>query len=318
MNTFEETIAERLHIKGLHSAGIDTVQVNVGLRCNQRCIHCHLEASPERTETMEWPVMERIVNAACEAGAGLIDITGGSPEMNPHIRRFIEALRVRNLAVQVRTNLTVLREPQYDTFPTFYRDHEVGIVGSLPCYLEENVCTQRGEGVYEKSIDAIRILNGLGYGIEDCLPLMLVYNPGGPVLPPSQAELEAAYKKKLSGQFGLRFTRLIAIANMPIGRFSLMLGRENKQCEYHRLLRASFNPETVESVMCRRQVSVGWDGTLYDCDFNLSLGMPVDHGAPDHIERFESAGLVTRRIVTGDHCFGCTASSGSSCGGSLV
>lgn len=317
MNDFEGRIA-LVTGDGLRSCGLKTMQVNLGLKCNQRCVHCHVSASPERTETMEWPVMELILRAAGMARTELVDLTGGSPELNPHLRRFISALGEQGHRVQVRTNLTVLLEPGMEDLPEFHRENQVQLVASLPCYSEENVCSQRGDGVYEKSIEAIRRLNALGYGSDPGLVLNLVYNPAGPFLPPEQTSLEKDYKRELGDRFGVTFSHLIAITNMPIGRFLTCLERENQQEEYARLLRESFNPQTVEGLMCRYQISIGWDGTIYDCDFNLALGYSVDHGAPTHIRDFDTAALAKRRIVTGDHCFGCTAGSGSSCSGALA
>jgi radical SAM/Cys-rich protein len=202
--------------------------------------------------------------------------------------------------------------------PEFFREHQIQLVASMPCYLEENVCAQRGNGVYEKSIAAMKRLNILGYGSGDTLPLSLVYNPGGPFLPPSQANLEGDYRRELGLRFGIQFTHLLTITNMALGRFEKKLDRENQRRSYLQLLHDSFNPDTVGGLMCRHQISVGWDGTLYDCDFNLALRLPVNHGAPDHIRSFSPEELRTRRIVTGEHCFGCTAGAGSSCGGALV
>ena len=317
MNDFEKEIG-RMGADGLHSKEITTVQVNLGLLCNQQCGHCHLEASPDRTESMEWPVMELVRNATVKLGCRLADVTGGAPELNPFFRRFIGAIRAEGIRVQVRTNLTVLAEPGMEGLPEFLRDHRVQLVGSMPCYLEENVRSQRGIGAYEKSIASIRRLNAVGYGSDPALPLNLVYNPGGPFLPPSQSALEEDYRRELGQRFGIRFNRLLTLANMPLGRFREELGRRNAEKDYLRLLRQSFNPETVQGLMCRHQISVGWDGALYDCDFNLALGLRVNHGAPDHIRDFKAEALALRRIVTGEHCFGCTAGSGSSCGGALV
>jgi len=317
MNDFEKRIAE-VSSEGLHSLKVKTLQVNVGLRCNQQCNHCHLEASPQRKEMMEWPTMELVLEAARGVRCQLVDLTGGAPELSPSFRRFIVALRQAGLSVQVRTNLTVLLEPEMNTMPEFLRDHRVQLVASMPCYLEENVRAQRGTGVYEKSIQAIKRLNGLGYGHESSLPLNLVYNPGGPFLPPPQHALEEDYRRELGKRFGIRFTHLLAIANMPLGRFRKELNRQNQEQGYLELLRKSFNPLTVQGLMCRHQITVGWDGTLYDCDFNAALDLAVNHGAPDHIRFFNAEDLWTRRIVTGEHCFGCTAGSGSSCGGALV
>ena len=317
MNNFEKQIAE-VGSEGLHSLKVKTVQVNVGLRCNQQCNHCHLEASPQRKEMMGWPTMELVLEAARSVRCNLVDLTGGAPELNPSFRRFIAALRQEGLSVQVRTNLTVLLEPDMDTMPGFLRDHGVQLVASMPCYLEENVRAQRGAGVYQKSVEAIKRLNGLGYGYESSLCLNLVYNPGGPFLPPPQSTLEEDYRRELDKRFGIRFTRLFTISNMPLGRFRKELNCQNQEESYLELLRKSFNPLTVQGLMCRHQITVGWDGTLYDCDFNAALGLAVNHGAPDHIRFFNAEDLWTRRIVTGEHCFGCTAGSGSSCGGALV
>jgi radical SAM/Cys-rich protein len=317
MNDFEKQITETAG-NGLLSLEIETLQVNLGLRCNQQCTHCHLEASPHRSEMMEWPTMRLVLEAARSFGCKLIDLTGGAPELNPHFRRFVEALRRDGHPVQVRTNLTLLMEPGLRELPGFFRDHRVQLVASLPCYLEENVRAQRGERVYEKSIEAIRHLNALGYGLEANLPLNLVYNPGGPFLPPPQSALEKDYRRELGSRFGIAFTRLFTITNMPLGRFRAELSRQSQEQNYLHLLRESFNQQTVAGLMCRHQISVGWDGTLYDCDFNLALGLPVNHGAPDHIQSFRPTDLMKRRIVTGEHCFACTAGSGSSCGGALA
>jgi radical SAM/Cys-rich protein len=317
MNNFEKQIAE-VGSEGLHSLKVKTLQVNLGLRCNQQCNHCHLEASPQRKEMMEWPTMRLVLEAARSVRCELVDLTGGAPELNPFFRRFILALRQGGLSVQVRTNLTVLLEPGMDTMPGFLRDHQVQLVASMPCYLEENVCAQRGAGVYGKSVEAIRRLNKLGYGYESSLCLNLVYNPGGPFLPPPQLALEEDYRRELHKRFGIRFTRLLTITNMPMGRFRKELNRQNQEESYLELLRKSFNPLTLQGLMCRHQITIGWDGTLYDCDFNAALGLAVNHGAPDHIRFFNAEDLWTRRIVTGEHCFGCTAGSGSSCGGALV
>ncbi len=317
MNRFEERVSG-IEGEGLHSLKIEIMQVNLGLRCNQQCVHCHLEASPERREVMEWSTLQQVLQAAKEVSCQLVDVTGGAPELNPHFRRFVGVLRERRHQVQVRTNLTVLLQPGMEEMPKFFRDHEIQLVASLPCYLEDNVRAQRGERVYEKSIAAIRRLNEVGYGTEPGLCLNLVYNPGGAFLPPPQLALEKDYRRELNGRFGITFTRLLTITNMPIGRFRKELGRKNLERNYINLLQESFNPQTVGGLMCRYQLSVGWDGTLYDCDFNLALDLPVDHGVPNHVQSFRLEDLWKRRIVTGEHCFGCTAGSGSSCRGALV
>ncbi len=317
VNNFEKQIA-KISGEGLHSLKVKTLQVNLGLQCNQQCSHCHLEASPQRKEMMKWPTMKLILESAKCVPFQLVDLTGGAPELNSFFRRFIIALREGGLPVQVRTNLTVLLEPEMITIPQFFHDYEIQLVASMPCYLEENVCAQRGAGVYEKSIQVIRRLNELGYGYESSLPLNLVYNPGGPFLPPPQPALEEDYRRELGKRFGIRFTHLLTITNMPLGRFRKELNRQNREEDYLELLRKSFNPLTLQGLMCRHQITVGWDGTLYDCDFNAALGLAVNHGAPSHIKAFKPEDLWTRRIVTGEHCFGCTAGAGSSCGGALV
>jgi radical SAM/Cys-rich protein len=261
---------------------------------------------------MDWSVMEMILKAVETSRCRLADITGGAPELNPFLKRFVKALADRGCSVQVRTNLTILQEPDLEDLPGFFKEHRIQLIASLPCYTQENVCAQRGQGVFEPSIEAIRHLNSLGYGREDSLPLDLVYNPGGPFLPAPQLSLEKDYRWELAKRFGITFTHLRTITNMPLGRFRKELTRQGKIRSYMQLLRESFNPDTVPGLMCRRQVSVGWDGTLYDCDFNLAIGLPVNHGAPDHVRSFTPEALHHRRIMTGEHCFGCTANGGSS------
>ncbi len=310
----------------LRARSIDKIQVNIGLTCDLACRHCHVESSPKRTEQMDWKTMLWVLTAAKCAGATVLDITGGAPEMNPNFCRFIEDARGQALDVMVRTNLTILLRPGYEGLLEFYRQHRVHLIASLPCYLPENVDKQRGPRVYEQSIEVIHRLNGLGYGIEPDLPLDLVYNPVGPSLPPMQSELEQEYRRELARRFGIRFTRLVTITNMPIGRFLHDLRRDGHDERYQQLLCESFNPAAVSGLMCRSQVHVGWDGRLYDCDFNYALGMPLAKSAaggsapsaPRHVRDLVTSALANRRIATGRHCFGCTAGQGSSCGGALV
>jgi len=318
VNTFEQVISDHGMDEGLYCDAIETVQVNVGLICNQACTHCHVNASPDRKETMEWPVMEKAI-AICDAvKPKLVDITGGAPELNKQLARFIQELHKKNHPIQVRTNLTALEENDGpNDLMSVYCDKKVKLIASLPCYLEENVTSQRGPDSYKTSISAIRKFNKLGYGIKDGLTLDLVYNPLGPTLPPKQAMLEEAYKEELGNRFGIVFNKLLTITNMPIGRFGDLLKREQKDEDYMNLLMASFNPNTVASVMCKQQIEIGWDGRIFDCDFNLALDMPVNHSAPNHIDNFDKGILESRKIVTSDHCFGCTAGAGSSCGGAL-
>lgn len=302
----------------LRAESIRTIQANIGLTCDLACRHCHVESSPKRREQMDWETMELVLAAAKRCAAETLDITGGAPEMNPHFRRFVKAARSGGLEVMVRTNLTILLAEGYEDMPGFYRDQRVHLVASLPCYLAENVDRQRGLRVYDRSIEATRRLNAVGYGNDPSLPLDLVYNPLGPSLPPAQAELEQDYRRELRECFGIRFNRLYTITNMPIGRFMHDLRRDGRGENYARLLRESFNAATIDELMCRHQVHVGWDGTLHDCDFNHALGMRTTDDGPRHIRDFDPRKLGRRRISTGDHCFGCTAGHGSSCGGALT
>jgi len=317
MNDFRRQALETVE-EELHAVDIDTIQVNVGLKCNQQCRHCHVAASPARLEMMTWETMEHVLDAARQVRCRLIDITGGAPEMNPHFRWLVESSSGKGFTVQVRTNLTVLLEPGFEDFPNFYRDHQVHLVASMPCYLEENVDNQRGPGVYHKSIEALKRLNASGYGQNPNLPISLVYNPAGPFLPPDQEKLENDYRRELMDRHGIQFTHLLTITNMPIGRFHSDLLHQNQDGEYMRLLQEAFNPATLDGLMCRHQISVNWDGTLYDCDFNLALKIPAGFNAPLHINRFDPSVTRKRKIVTGEHCFGCTAGCGSSCSGALA
>jgi radical SAM/Cys-rich protein len=306
----------------LRPATIDTFQVNIGLICNLACHHCHVESSPKRDEQMTWATMQSVLAAAREARATTLDITGGAPEMNPHFRRFVTAARAQNLDVIVRTNLTIMLVDGYTDLPEFYRDQRVRLVASLPCYLEENVDKQRGKHVYHDSIEVIQKLNAVGYGLDDTgLELDLVYNPGGPSLPPETTNLEAAYKYELRERYGIVFNHLFAITNMPIGRFAHDLQRDGHAQAYEQLLRDSFNPQTLDGLMCRHHIHISHDGALHDCDFNYALGMsahPDPQNTPRHINDFTPDTWLARRVATADHCFGCTAGSGSSCGGALA
>ncbi|MBI5443204.1 MAG: arsenosugar biosynthesis radical SAM protein ArsS [Deltaproteobacteria bacterium] len=315
MNAFEQTL-RRYGWEGIPAGEIARLQVNVGLGCNLRCRHCHLEASPERTERMSRPTLEAVLRAVDRLPGVPVDVTGGAPELHPELPSFLAEVARRGNALVLRTNLAVLLEPGAEGLPPLFADLGVRLVASLPCYLEENVRAQRGPGVYGKSIDAIRRLNVLGYGLRPDRILDLAYNPGGPFLPPNQEELEAAYRRELGERFGVAFTNLLTLANMPLGRFAGELGPQGSEA-YRRLLERSFRAENLPNLMCREQVSVAWDGRLHDCDFNLALGLGVEAGAPAVVEDFDPARLAGRRVVTGDHCFGCAAGRGSSCGGAL-
>lgn len=316
MNAFQRKLQQATGQPELTAHSPLTLQVNLGLRCNLACTHCHLAASPQRSESMGWETMAAVLELARNCGATTVDLTGGAPELNPLFRPFVTDLRKDGLTVQVRTNLVVLTEPEQQQTPAFLRDLGVHLVASLPCYLEANVDHQRGEGSHARAVSALRTLNDLGYGVEPHLPLNLVYNPGGPFLPPAQCQLEADYKRELARRHGITFSRLLTIANVPIGRYLSALRRNGQDDAYRTLLERSFNPATLPALMCRSQLSIGWDGTLYDCDFNLALGLPL--AGAHHISAPEGVRLHDRPIVVGEHCLACTAGSGSSCAGALV
>ena len=315
---FWETVKQHTGQQKLQSHALKSIQVNLGLQCNLACQHCHVGASPHRQERMTWPTMEQVLTLVAQSDCQFVDLTGGAPELNPHFRRLISTLRERDISVQVRTNLTVLLEPKLAGISEFLRAHHVQLVASMPCYLEENVDAQRGEGVYKQAISALQKLNNLGYGIEPEHTLNLVYNPGNAKLPPPQNILEADYRRELRQRFGLEFTQLLTLTNMPIGRFRADLRRDGLENEYFDLLHHTFNPDTLEHLMCRHQISIAWDGTLYDCDFNLALSMPIAVPGKNHLEHCNPQALAQRTIMTGNHCLGCTAGCGSSCGGVLT
>jgi len=295
----------------LTALGIHILQLNLGYQCNMTCKHCHIEAGPHRTELMSMDVINKALSIAEDYDVGTLDLTGGAPELNPHIKYLIrEAVKI-NRHIIVRTNL-IFSEKGMEDFPEFYSGHEVEIVASLPHYTKDTVDKIRGISAFEKSIKALKQLNSLGYGIHpDKKLLNLVYNPMGAFLPSSQKELEEQYKKELQSAFGIQFNRLYTFANMPIGRFKDFLIRSNNLNKYTDKIKSAFNPDTLEDIMCRRLISIGWDGTLYDCDFNQILGLTVDINCPDHIRDFNYGLLAERRIMTDNHCFACTAGQGS-------
>ena len=302
----------------LRSDRITTLQVNVGKRCNLACTHCHVEAGPKRTEIMTEATARRLIALLAAApGVTALDLTGGAPELNPNFRYLVTEARGLGRRVIDRCNLTVLSEPGMDGLAELLAAQQVEIVASLPCYSAENVERQRGRGVFDRSMTALRQLAALGYGDGvSGRVLDLVYNPGGAFLPPEQAGLERRYKQELAA-LGVRFDHLLTLTNMPIRRFADSLARAGKAVAYMDLLVQSFNPATVPGLMCRTQVSVGWDGALYDCDFNQMLELPLD-GRPRTIWEIASLDeLSERRVTTGSHCFGCTAGAGSSCSGAL-
>jgi radical SAM/Cys-rich protein len=299
---------------------VRTIQVNVGKRCNQACLHCHVEAGPKRTEVMSARTHRRLIDLlAASKGVEVLDITGGAPELNPGFRDLVREARMLGLHVIDRCNLTVLLlEGQRDT-AAFLAENQVEVVASLPCYSQDNVDKQRGRGVFAQSIDALRQLNELGYGHPGSgLALNLVYNPTGPFLPPAQAGLQHEYSTRLQADFGVRFNGLYTITNMPIARFRDDLVRTHKLDAYLQVLREAFNPSTLDQLMCRDLINISWDGRLFDCDFNqmLALPVPVSRRSLWDIDDFD--GLSDVPIAVRDHCFGCTAGAGSSCGGALA
>jgi radical SAM/Cys-rich protein len=314
---FEEKLVETGQWP-LWSADIETLQVSVGKLCNQTCRHCHVDAGPTRTEIMTRETTAQVVEVLRRYNIPKLDITGGSPELNPNFEYLVSEARALGRHVTDRCNLTVFYVEGKGHLPEFLRDHQVEVTASLPCYTEENVDAQRGKGVFSKSIEALQRLNRLGYGQPGTgLVLNLVYNPLGPSLPPAQKLLEGTYCQQLGERFGIVFNSLYTLTNMPISRFLADLVRQGNYERYMELLVRTFNPATVQGLMCRTLLSVGWDGALYDCDFNQMLEMPVNHGLPQHIRDFDAFVLARREIRTGSHCFGCTAGSGSSCTGAL-
>ena len=319
MNGFEKKVRD-LTGAGLSTKDLRTLQVNVGLRCNQRCTHCHVQASPRRNELMTRNTMRQVLAVARKMRPKLVDITGGAPELNPDLRWFVTALRKEGHSVQVRTNLTVLLEPGMESMMRFYKMSGVKLVASLPCYMRSEVDNVRGRGVFDQSLEALKQLNAIGYGKNPALVLDLVFNPEKDFLPAPQSELENEYREAL-GRLGISFNGLLTITNMPAGRFLEQLRRKGREKAYMGLLRDNFNPGTLGKLMCLSQMDVGWDGTVYDCDFNLARGLParLPSGPQKRpvIADYDPGTDGRRAVVTGEHCFGCTAGAGSSCGGAL-
>ena len=320
--TSTTTFQDRLAGAGLWplmATNVETLQVNVGKRCNQACKHCHVEAGPNRTEVMTPETAGLVVDALKRhPQIKTLDITGGAPELNPSFRYLVTEAKNLGRHVIDRCNLTVLFEPGQEDTARFLRGHDVDVVASLPYYLAQRTDAQRGLGVFDLSVEGLRLLNSLGYGREGGPTLDLVYNPTGAFLPPAQAEIEAEYRHELDKRYGIVFSHLYTITNMPISRFLHFLERSGNHDRYMEKLTQAFNPAAAEGVMCRSLVSVGWDGLLYDCDFNQMLDLPVVSGQARHIRDFDGAALARRAITVGSHCFGCTAGAGSSCGGATA
>jgi radical SAM/Cys-rich protein len=299
--------------------GLKTVQVNVGYRCNQTCLHCHVNAGPKRKEVMKRETMDLVLAYLRQSGAETLDITGGAPELNANFRYLVTEARKLGVHVMDRCNLTILNEAGQEDTADFLADHQVEVIASLPCYLKDKVDGQRGKDVFDNSIAGIKKLNSLGYGLKNSeLLLNLVYNPTGPYLPPSQHSLEDDYKRELA-KFEITFNKLFTITNMPVARFGSTLISKNQFVDYMQLLKQSYQDSNLENVMCRSTVSIDWQGYVYDCDFNQMLGipMPVANEPRPHLQDLMTINLEGNPIATADHCYGCTAGQGSSCGGAL-
>ena len=320
MNKFAQKLEE--HSISLRRGRPEILQVNVGKLCNLTCVHCHVNAGPKRKEIMTHETIDRVLEWLSKTEIPIVDLTGGAPEMIPDFRYFIERVRRLHPSRHVidRCNLTILLESGYEGLAQFLARHSVEIIASMPCYTAENVNAQRGEGVFDGSIAALQLLNSLGYGIDSELPLHLVYNPVGAFLPGPQDDLESDYKRELFSHFGIVFNKLYSIANMPIGRFAAFLRHNRQLKEYMDLLVHAFNPTTIDGLMCRNTISVGWRGEVYDCDFNQQLNMQWQN--PDESGLFlwdiDPEKIDNREIMTGNHCFGCTAGAGSSCAGAVL
>ncbi|MFQ5429076.1 MAG: arsenosugar biosynthesis radical SAM (seleno)protein ArsS [Phycisphaerae bacterium] len=315
---FDEALRD-VGLGPLRSTGIETLQINVGKMCNQVCKHCHVDAGPDRTEIMARETMQCCLDALAKIDAQTVDLTGGAPEMNPDFRWFVD--RIVELGRQVidRSNLTILVSRGFEDLPEFLAKRRVRVIASLPATADKQTDAQRGDHVFERSIRALKRLNALGYGRPGTgLVLDLIYNPLGAFLPPKQAALEVEYKRALEQRHGIEFNTLFTVTNMPISRFLEFLIERGTYEDYMQTLAGAFNPQAAANVMCRKMLSVGWDGRLYDCDFNQMLEIGVDHGQPEHIRDFDPARLAERAIGTGNHCYGCTAGAGSSCTGTVA
>lgn len=320
-NSFARKLAE--HHLALRHSKTEILQINVGKLCNLTCIHCHVNAGPKRKEIMTRTTIDRLIDWLAKTDIPTVDLTGGAPEMIPDFKYLVERLKALAPPRHIidRCNLTILLEPGYEDYAGFLAKHEVEVIASMPCYSPENVNAQRGNGVFDSSIAALQRLNSLGYGVDPRLPLHLVYNPNGAFLPGPQAELEADYKRELKDHFGIVFNKLYTITNLPVSRFASYLKNNNLLGDYMALLNDAFNPSTVSGLMCRNTINVSWQGEVFDCDFNqmLKLQWSREGESPGlHLWEVDPAQVENRDIRTGDHCFGCTAGAGSSCGGALV
>ena len=316
LDTFE--YLKNSDFPAIRRGDLQTLQVNLGYLCNQQCLHCHVDASPRRTEIMQPQTIAQVLEFLRRRHIRMLDLTGGAPEMNPSFRALVRDARALGVDVIDRCNLTILGEPGFADLPGFLAENRVEVIASMPCYLEENVDRQRGEGVFHASIDGLRRLNSAGYGRDEALVLNLVYNPQGTSLPPTQAALEPDYKRVLFDSYGIVFNHLYTIANMPIKRFGSTLLSKGQFGDYMRSLKQAHCDDNLASVMCRNLISVDWQGYVYDCDFNQMLGLNAGLGdGRTHLSELMTTDFNQRAIAVMDHCYGCTAGQGSSCGGAL-
>jgi radical SAM/Cys-rich protein len=318
LKSFEENL-DAIDLLPLKAQSVDVFQINLGKMCNQVCKHCHVDAGPDRKEIMTKEVMQLCLDAIDETNCSTVDLTGGAPEMNPEFRWFVEQLSLKGKKIIVRCNLTIIvANKKYNDLPEFFKKHNIEVVSSLPYFSSSKTDSQRGDGVFDKSIQALKMLNDVGYGVENSgLTLDLVYNPSGAFLPPNQLELQLEFKKKLSDRFGIVFNSLFAITNLPISRYlEYLVASENYQGYMEKLVNA-FNPSAALNVMCRNTISISWDGFIYDCDFNQMLDLKVAVKGK-HLSDFSLNDLESRTIIVNQHCYGCTAGAGSSCGGTTI
>ena len=313
---FDEKLNE--HGLSLKHRTPSELQINIGKLCNMACHHCHVDAGPKRTELMDWPTMQRVLDWAKAAGVKKVDLTGGAPELNPDFRTFCDHWIEMGVQITSRCNITVLFEPGQDDLAKWYADRNIRLVCSLPCYTEDNVDAQRGKGAFDKSIAGLQLLNALGYGKLSGLSLDLVYNPGGAFLPPPQESLEQDYRDMLKREFEIEFSSLLAITNIPVNRFAHALKRDGVLDDYQHLLIENFNSDTVDGLMCRDQINLDWLGRVYDCDFNQMLDIPLAGAPAQFLWELPFDEVEGMPIATNRHCFGCTAGAGSSCSGTVV
>ncbi len=316
---FQEQL-QRINLYPLKPTQLEIFQINVGKMCNQVCKHCHVDAGPDRKEIMTKETMQQCLNVlAANSYFTTVDLTGGAPEMNPDFRWFVDEIKKLSKHVIVRCNLTIiLANKKYHDLPNYFKNHQIEVVSSLPSFTQDRTDRQRGDGVFQDSIKALQMLNAIGYGIEGTgLTLNLVYNPAGSFLPPSQEALQKEYKTELMKQFGIQFNQLFAITNMPISRYLDYLLQTGNYEKYMEKIIGAFNPQTANNVMCRNTLSISWDGYLYDCDFNQMLDLKIE-GSSKHISQYNQEQLMQRSIIINQHCYGCTAGAGSSCGGAVA